>query len=163
MFRSKPMIYLCHPMRGKKGDTGESNIDYDYQNVNSDIAIENVRWLRVQYPQVNWYCPGEVEPPVQTAHRLGFLTVDQIFEIDFSIIKDMCSGALAHEWEDSVGVKKEVDRCIDFGYPFYIFTESKYIWECNQEAILALVNRVLEFHSRKNKNLECGLEVQAEE
>lgn len=148
---SKPMIYLAHPMRGKKGDTKESNVDYANQNKNSCTAINNVRWLRDHYPQVDWYCPGEVEPPVQTAHQLGYLSINQILEIDFTIIRDRCLGLLAHRWESSVGVDKEVENCKDFQYPYSIFEESPFIWECNQSQIQELVDVVLRFQASKVK------------
>jgi hypothetical protein len=146
----KPRIYLAHPMRGKKGDTKESNKDYDYQNENCEIAIQNLKALREFFPMVNWYCPAEVEIPVQMAHRLGYLTVEQILDIDFNIIKNICSGALLHRWEDSVGVDQETARCVEWGYPHFIYEDSSDITECDLVLIKKLVDSVLDFHNLRN-------------
>lgn len=146
----KPTIYLAHPMRGKKGDTKASNIDYDYQNENCEIALLNLKWLREEFSQVNWYCPAEVETPVQMAHRLGYLTVEQILDIDFNIIKNICSGAFLHRWEDSVGVDQETARCVEWGYPHYIYQDTPDIRKCDREIIQKLVDSVIDFHNLRN-------------
>jgi len=146
----KPTIYLAHPMRGKKGDTKESNIDYAYQNRNCEIAIRNLKVLRKNFPMVNWYCPAEVEIPVQMGHRLGYLDTEQILDIDFNIIKRICSGALIHRWEDSVGADKETARCVEWGYPHFIYEESSDIRNCDLALIQKLVDSVIDFHNLRN-------------
>lgn len=146
----KPTIYLAHPMRGKKGDTKESNIDYNYQNENCEIALQNLIVLRRGFPQVKWYCPAEVEIPVQMAHKLGYLSVEQILDIDFNVIKHICSGAFLHRWEDSVGVDQETAHCVEWGYPHVIYEDSQDIRNCDKEIVQKLVDSVIDFHNLRN-------------
>ena len=139
----KPMIYLSHPMRGKKGDTEEGNSDQEYQNTNSEIAIMNLQWLRFMFPEVNWYCPGEVEIPVQTAYLLGFMDVEQILTMDCKIIEERCAGNLVHRWEASVGSDREEACSRKKGIPILVYEDSKYIWNCSLKKIREFVNSVL--------------------
>jgi hypothetical protein len=142
----KPMIYLGHPIRGKMKIYGGKTNDgvYDYENVNCAQAVENVNWLRKTYPEVRWYCPGEVETPVQMAHRMGMLTVPQILDMDFAIIRLLCSGGLLHIWEHSSGAEKEAERCLEWNYPHLVLREvPKEIWECDQGVIQLMVRQVL--------------------
>jgi hypothetical protein len=141
----KPMIYLGHPIRGKMKTYGgdDANV-YNHENVNCLQAIDNVLWLRENYPQVRWYCPGEVETPIQMAHRMNFLSVPQILDMDFAIIRLECSGGLLHIWEDSKGAEKEAVRCEGWSYPYHVFREvPKEIWDCDQRPVVELVKSVL--------------------
>lgn len=134
-----PQIYYSHPIRGLCSD--ENN--YEYEKQNCCTAIENVLWLRNHFPQVKWYCPGEVEPPIVAARLLGFLTVQQILEIDYHIVKTQCSAGLIHRWEESNGTHKEEDLIIKLKYPSLVLIESRHISECPIYRIRALVDSVL--------------------
>jgi len=140
---NKPKIYLAHPMRGKLGSKGDG--EYGYQNANSAIAIENVRWLRKTYPQVEFYCPGEVETPVQMCSKLGYLTTEQILYMDLCILQQLCHGGLMHRWEDSEGVDGEMKKCQDLGYPWVLVTDSPHIQLCNQKPIKIFIQEVLNY------------------
>jgi len=137
----KPKIYYAHPMRGKLGSKGDG--EYGYQNKNSDIAIENVKWLRIVFPQVEWYCPGEVETPVQMFTKLGYITTPQILYMDICVLQQLCQGGLIHRWEPSEGADGEMKRCQELGYPYLLVEESPLIWECNLSAIQYFVKKVL--------------------
>jgi len=140
----KPMIYLGHPIRGKKTSYGKEDTGiYQYENMNCEQAIRNVQWLRQKFPEVRWYCPGEVEIPVQTAHRLGFLTVPQILEVDFHIIKELCLGGVLHRWEPSKGLAKEQERCVEWNYPHVVLEGPREIEHCDILAIKKVVDQVL--------------------
>jgi hypothetical protein len=147
--KKRPMIYLGHPIRGKKTTYGETvgpdDPVYDYETDNCEQAIINVGWLRHQFRGVRFYCPGEVEVPIQMAHRLGFMNIDQILKMDFEIIRQLCVAGLFHKWEDSKGVDKEIERCVEWSYPHLILEDcSRNIWSCDREKIAALVQVVLE-------------------
>jgi hypothetical protein len=154
----KPMIYLGHPIRGKMTSYGKEDAGiYQYENVNCAQAIANVHWLRKEFPQVRWYCPGEVEIPIQTAHRMGFLTVPQILEVDFHIIKELCSGAVLHKWEPSKGLAAEQGRCEAWNYPHVVLEGPWEIENCDLVAIKKVVDQVLavwEALSLVNKDLK---------
>jgi len=140
----KPMIYLGHPIRGKMSSYGKENTGtYLYENSNCAQAIQNVRWLRQEFPEVRWYCPGETETPIQLAHKMGFLTVSQILKVDFTIIKTMCSGAVLHKWEVSRGLAAEQEKCEKWKYPFVVLEGPKEIEKCDRRAISLVVNQVI--------------------
>lgn len=150
----QPKIYLAHPMRGKLGSGG--NKEYNYQNVNSAQAIKNVQWLRLVSPQVDWYCPGEVELPVQTLQKLEMVTTEQVLNMDLYILKECCCGALIHRWEPSEGVNGELKRTQDLGYPWTIIEEPADITKCSVEdfiSIKLLVDEVLEFDKLRRQNV----------
>ena len=147
----KPKLYFSHPMRGKKGNTEEGNIDHKYQNENSNNAVLNVYWLREMFPQIEFYCPGEVEIPVQTMYQLGYVTVEQILIMDQIIIEKRCCGTLVHKWEDSVGADIELKRTKELGYPYLVFTESKNIWDCPWKKIKNLVNKAMIKHEELSR------------
>jgi len=139
---NRPTIYYSHPIAGKN----KPDADYTHENVNCDIATKNILWLRKTFPQVRWYCPGEVEIPVQTARILQLLTVDQVLDIDFHIIKTRCRGGLLHPWEPSKGLNKEQERFVEFEYPFVrLAPGTRSIKECDIGTIQKLVKDVLEF------------------
>jgi hypothetical protein len=144
----KPMIYLGHPIRGKLPADIEEALSPDhpffkYENENCKIAIENVEWLRYSYPEVRWYCPGEVEIPVQMGHRLGYLNIESILDIDFHIIQELCMGGVLHRWEDSNGVDREIKKFKEIEYPYAVVSDSPKIWECDQELIRGVIAEVL--------------------
>lgn len=146
---SKPLIYLSHPMRGKKGNTTEGNADANYQNKNSAQAVENVLILRKGFPEVNWHCPGEGNIPVQTAYKLGYLSIDQILTMDCTIIEQRCSGTLVHRWEASVGADIEEDCSRRLNYPVLVFEDSPLISDINPKELRKFIDEVIEFHKHK--------------
>lgn len=142
----KPKIYYAHPMRGKLGSGGSEN--YNYQNSNSEQAVKNVTWLRLVFPRVDWYCPGEVEEPVQAFRKLGMVTTEQVLDMDLYLLKEHCLGVLAHRWEASEGVNGEIQRVQSLNFPWTIVEDPADITKCSMEdfiSIKLLVDEVLEF------------------
>jgi len=74
----KPMIYYSHPIRGAAG----KDASIAYMQNNCRRAKENVKLLREIYPEVDWYCPGEVDLIIQILYTQGKLTEDE--EYDFA-------------------------------------------------------------------------------
>jgi len=145
---NKPMIYLAHPIRGKLGSKASKL--YKIQNKNNAIAIKNVKWLREHYPNVRWYCPGEVDTPVQMLCKLGYITEKQVLYMDFCILRELCFGGLMHRWEPSIGVDGEIKECKELNYPYIIVEESPHIWECNQEPIKNLIGEIIKLWKERN-------------
>ena len=151
---NQPKIYLAHPMRGKLGSGG--NQEYNYQNVNSAQAIKNVQWLRLVFPQVDFYCPGEVEEPIQMAAKKGLMTTEEVLYMDLCILQENCCGALLHRWEPSEGVNGELNRVRDLGYPWTLIEGPSDITKCSMEdfiSIKLLVDEVLEFDKLRRQNV----------
>lgn len=140
----RPQIYYSHPIAGMAGyGDGGRNFNAQYELSNCQTAVENTLWLRQHFPEVRWYCPGEVEPPIMVARQLGFLTVGQVLDIDYHIIKTQSSGGLIHRWEESNGTYREEELIIKLQYPNLVLTESRYISECSVYRIRTLVDSVL--------------------
>lgn len=135
------MIYYSHPIAGV---IGAEKKDYRYENENCKIAIRNVKFLRSTFPQVLWYCPGEVEIPLQVARQLNLLSIEQVLQIDFYIMKTKCSGTCLHRWEDSMGVDREKVVTIELGYPYIQLTGGKDIQEYDLDYIQQVVRQVQE-------------------
>lgn len=139
-----PQIYYSHPIAGERGyGDGRRNFDIEYEKHNCYTAVQNILWLRRNFPEVRWYCPGEVESPITAARQLGFLTAQQALEIDFYIIRTDCDGGLVHRWEGSNGTVKEENLLIQLEYPHILQTRSQNIWECDIVAIGSLVTKVM--------------------
>lgn len=140
-----PMIYYSHPISGTAGyGDGGRIFDAEHEKTNCQFAIENVNWLRSTFPQVRWYCPGEVEPPIMVARQLGFLTVQQVLDIDLHIIQTESHGGLVHRWEESYGTRVEEKQIIELSFPNLLQTQSVRIWECDFSAIQLLVETVVD-------------------
>lgn len=80
MFR----IYISHSIRGIKG-TDATPEDMAANNVK---AIEFTRTLKVMFPKIDFYCPGEHDEFVCIAFQDGMLTDTQILDVDCKIIDD---------------------------------------------------------------------------
>ena len=78
-------VYLSHAMRGKAG----INASCDAQNVNCEAAIVLADQLRREFPKMRVYVPAESEPFVAASYLKGYLTIDQILELD-CIVVDQC-------------------------------------------------------------------------
>jgi len=155
----EPMIYYSHPIAGKKGVDAKSHeeyqklsVDYEYENENCKIAVRNVQWLRNAFPQVRWYCPGEVEIPIQTARQLNLLLPKQVMDLDYVVIERRCHGGLLHLWQPSRGVLEEKKKLETLQYPSLMIPGTKEIWECDLGRIQNFVRRTINFSKERNRN-----------
>jgi len=97
-WRIRPRIYISHPIRGDGRGTISENIRR---------ALSVVTGLRLLADdRVDFYCPAEHDEPLQIAWRKGMLSVEQLLEIDYEIIK-RCQALIFCNWERSEGVEKE--------------------------------------------------------
>ena len=117
----KPIIYYSHPIRGAAG----KDASIAYMQNNCRRAKENVKLLREIYPEVDWYCPGEVDLIIQILYTQGKLTEDDILNADLEIIEKYCHGLFCHQWESSYGGNKEYDFAEENNIPRYYFKQLK--------------------------------------
>ena len=84
-------LYLSHAIRGPAG----SSASLDVQKKNCNKAIHLGKQLRVKFPRLDIYVPGENETFAQTAFLSGHLTIADILDIDCKII-DGCDGVIVY-------------------------------------------------------------------
>lgn len=98
-------VYLSHSIRGKSGASA-THTEME-ENCQTAILIANI--LRVQFPKVDFYVPGEHEAFVQRAWNKGYLTERQILEIDCLIISS-CDAVIIYVPEgDSLQGGREIE------------------------------------------------------
>jgi hypothetical protein len=107
-------IYLSHPIRGIN-----PNPTPEYIAANCKKAIDFVNILRLCFPKTEFYCPAEHEKFVQLAYDDGFLTIDQILQIDKEILTG-CDAVIFynHERTLSKGMLEEKQCAEEKGIPY---------------------------------------------
>lgn len=110
-------FYVSHSIRGKYGK--DATPTQMKENCDRIIAIANE--IRTALPPIKLYVPAEHEDFVNRTHELGYLTEEQILEIDCMIVDDcdggviiftppddpMCGGRTV-EWEHAIATGKPV-------------------------------------------------------
>lgn len=116
---SKKRVYLSHAIRGQKGSKAT---DKEIEE-NCKGAIRVVNLLRNQNPDYEFYCPAEVDEFPNTAFKRGLLTVQEILDIDCSIIaKRDVLYVYAPNGRISKGMQQEIDAAIALNIKI------KFIW-----------------------------------
>ncbi len=113
-------LYLSHAMRGKPVYAVNSS---EHGN-NCEIAIGLAEELRKMFPKLRIYVPAESEPFVGAAYKKGYLTIDQILELD-CIIVDQCDMVVVYvpEGDELQGGRKiEYDHAVETHKPVVIFS-----------------------------------------
>lgn len=114
-------VYLSHYIRGPKGldATPQDIIDC------SNDALRFVDQLRRTFPELDVYVPAEHDEFVDLAYKDGFLTEEQLLDIDCTILgKRDCVIAYAPDnYKLSRGMQKEVDYAFIAGIPRIILKE----------------------------------------
>lgn len=82
-------FYLSHSIRGPKGQKATKT---DMQK-NCKVAIQIANQIRNALPSIELYVPAEQEKFVQLAYKFGYLTEQEILEIDCRIIA-LCDGVI---------------------------------------------------------------------
>ncbi len=101
--------YISHSIRGKYGvDATDEQMEE-----NNRRAIEFGKLMRKEFPNVNFYVPGDRDEFVVIAYRKKFLTEKQLLEVDCAII-DECNFMLVYSPDDYIsrGMKVEIDHCV---------------------------------------------------
>jgi len=106
---NKIRAYVSHSIRGKFG----SNATDVQMQANNQKAINFSKQLAKEFPNIDFYTPGEHDELVLIAYRRGLLTEEQILDIDCEIIS-RCSFLIVYSPDDytSKGMLTEIDYCV---------------------------------------------------
>lgn len=111
--------YMSHPIRGITGDAATKEV----QIANSEKARSAAMVLRNKINGLDVYCPGDAEKFVYLTYANGWLTDDQILEIDCKIEED-CDLLLVYEFDRlGKGCRVEIEAADKFGIPIIRFSE----------------------------------------
>lgn len=111
--------YLSHAIRGNAGP----GASHDIQAKNCAAAIKVADYLRKLFPKLELYVPAENETFVQIAYDTGYLTENDILDVDCKII-DLQDGVLVYVPDGDVlqgGRKIEYDYAAAMNYPVCVF------------------------------------------
>ena len=106
---SKIKAYIAHAIQGKFGKDATD----EQRDTNSKKAIEFGKLLSKEFPNVSFYIPGVHQEFDCIAERKGYLTNEQILDIDCDIIS-RCSFLVVYSPNDyiSKGMQREIDHCV---------------------------------------------------
>ena len=114
-------VYVSHCIRGKKG----SKATREYIQRNVTLAILFGQALRREFPNIDFYVPGDHEyPPVGNLLEKGYVTIDQVLAVDCDILKN-CNFVVAFSPNGylSKGMKKEIEYAEENGIPVIIVSK----------------------------------------
>ncbi len=107
MLKRKIKVYMSHPIRGILRDKATKST----MEANNQRAISWGKTLWINFgSQVDLYVPGEHDEFVLIAYLNGYLTEEQILDVDCEIVQ-RCKAVIVANWEgeSSGGMKIEVD------------------------------------------------------
>ncbi len=116
-------VYLSHSIRGKKGNAAT----HTEQKACCDIAIALGEHISMQIPSLELYIPGSNEEFVSIAYQKSYMTVDQILDVDCTIIGG-CEAVIVYVPTDDElqgGRKIEHDHAIKTSTPVMVFNENE--------------------------------------
>lgn len=106
---SKIRAYVSHSIRGKFGSTATS----EQMEANNQKAIDFGKQLAIEFPNIAFYIPGAMDKFVKPAWDMGYLTIEQILNVDCDIIS-RCNFIVVFSPDDyiSKGMKVEIDHAV---------------------------------------------------
>ena len=121
MLKRKIRAYLSHPIRGVYGDKcPEEQIKFNCQQ-----AIAWAKALRIYFGcNLEIHVPAEHDEHMLIAMKKGYLTIDQVLDIDCVIVSRRDVVLIAN-WEDHIsgGMRREIDTAYRRGIPYRVFTD----------------------------------------
>jgi hypothetical protein len=113
-------VYVSHSIRGKKGKDATRE---DMQH-NNRLAIIFGQALRRKFPGIDFYVPGDHDEFVLIAYKKGYLSEDQILDVDCEIVRG-CHFVLAYSPDGylSGGMKVEIEYAGDHGIPVTVISK----------------------------------------
>lgn len=125
-------VYLSHKIQGKAG----ASVSDDVMRRNLLDAIVVAEKLRELFPEkLEIYVPAENETFVNFAYKMGFLTVEQILEVDCKII-DCLDAVIVYDPEGDLqgGRLVEYKHACKTNKPVHVFAtvESAISWLTQQ-------------------------------
>jgi len=118
----KVRIYISHCIRGKHG----KNATKEQMRKNNTKAILFYHRLKRLYPTTEFYCPGEHDEFVLIAYTKGFLSEEQILQVD-CVIVSTCNLLLNYSPDGyiSKGMKIENDYAVACRIPIITLTSTR--------------------------------------
>lgn len=116
-------VYLSHSIRGKKGN----DATHAEQKACCEIATALGEHISMQIPSLEVHIPGAYEEFVSIAYQKSYMTVDQILDVDCTII-DGCEAVIVFvptNDELQGGRKIEYDHSIKTSTPVMVFNENE--------------------------------------
>ena len=106
---SKIRAYISHTIRGKQG-VGATD---DERREASEKATVFGNTLRKKFPNIDFYIPGEHHEIDTISYRKGYMTEEQILDIDCEIISK-CNFIVIFSPDDyiSKGMQIEIDHAV---------------------------------------------------
>lgn len=120
MLKRKITAYLSHPIRGIYGDKCPA----EQIEFNCAKAITWAKALRIEFGcNLKLHVPAEHDEHILIAMEKGYLTVDQILDIDCVIVnkRDVLLVAM-WEGQPSGGMAREIDTAFIHHIPTRVFT-----------------------------------------
>lgn len=117
MLKRKIRVYASHAIRGRMG----KDCLRKQRDLNKKKAVSWGRELWAYFgSQLELYIPGANDDWAEIGMEKGYLTVDQILDIDCNIISQ-CDAVLVLNWEGTLsgGMKIEVVYANEHGIPVF--------------------------------------------
>lgn len=118
---SKIKAYVSHSIRGKFGVDATD----EQMKANNDKAIKFGNYLRVQFPHITWYVPGDHDEFVLIAYRKKYMSEEEILDVDCTII-DSCNFMVMFSPDAYIsrGMQVEIDHCMKHRVPIVTALDS---------------------------------------
>ena len=101
--------YVAHCIQGKQG----ADATTEQMEANNQKGIEFGKQLAKEFPNIDFYVPGYHDEFVLIAYKKGYLTIEQILNID-CVIVSRCNFLIVFAPNDyiSKGMQTEIDYCV---------------------------------------------------
>ncbi|MCP5019620.1 MAG: hypothetical protein GY938_30705 [Ketobacter sp.] len=112
-------VYCSHSIKGKYGE----DATHTQMKENCDAMIALANQLRKALPDIEFYVPAEHEDFVQIARGVGYLSEEQILEVDCGII-DGCDAVIVFvpDGDELQGGRKvEYDHAVAASTPVVVY------------------------------------------
>jgi len=116
-------VYLSHSIRGSKGNAATQT----EQKACCDAAIALGERISAEIPSLELYIPGANEEFVAIAYRKSYMTIDEILDVDCTII-DNCEAVIVYVPTDDQlqgGRLVEFKHAVDTDKPVICFNENE--------------------------------------
>lgn len=126
---SKIRAYISHTIRGKYGKDATDK----QRKENSERCILFSTALRNEFPNIDFYVPGEHYEIDTIAYRKNYMTEDQILDIDCTIISK-CNFLVVFSPDDyiSKGMQIEIDHAVSNSIPIISAVNGGYEEYCKR-------------------------------
>lgn len=120
---SEIRAYISHTIRGKHGVEATD----EQRKENSEKCVSFGIALRKEFPMIDFYIPGEHHEIDTISFRKGYMTEEQILDIDCEIIS-RCNFIVVFSPDDyiSKGMQIEIDYAVEHNIPVIAAVDGDY-------------------------------------